>query len=142
MVAQPGLRGGDEFGERWHEGGMLGNKQNVFDDLYASAEWLIVRVTPATSGWWRLVATTVACWLAQPRRSARICSAASCSVPLLDMVRYHKFRIARYWIPEYGDPDKAADFALAAPLFAVPQRSRWREHANDAGDRWRKRYPR
>jgi hypothetical protein len=42
--------------------------------------------------------------LAQPRRSARdLFSGIVCSVPLLDMVRYHKFRIARYWIPEYGD---------------------------------------
>jgi prolyl oligopeptidase len=41
VVAQPGLRGGDEYGESWHEGGMRGNKQNVFDDFYASAEWLI-----------------------------------------------------------------------------------------------------
>ncbi len=112
VVAQPGLRGGDEYGESWHEGGMNGNKQNVFDDLYASAEWLIKEGYTKPS---RLVA------FGGSNGGLLVGAAATqrpdlfkgivCSVPLLDMVRYHKFRIARYWIPEYGDPDKAADFA-------------------------------
>ncbi|MCZ2135417.1 MAG: prolyl oligopeptidase family serine peptidase [Burkholderiales bacterium] len=112
VVAQPGLRGGDEFGERWHEGGMLGNKQNVFDDFYASAEWLISQGYTQSK---RLVA------FGGSNGGLLVGAAATqrpdlfhgivCSVPLLDMVRYHKFRIARYWIPEYGDPDRAADFA-------------------------------
>lgn len=112
VVAQPGLRGGDEYGESWHEGGMNGNKQNVFDDFYASAEWLIKEGYTRSS---RLVA------FGGSNGGLLVGAAATqrpdlfkgivCSVPLLDMVRYHKFRIARYWIPEYGDPDKAADFA-------------------------------
>jgi prolyl oligopeptidase len=112
VVAQPGLRGGNEYGEAWHEGGMRGNKQNVFDDLYASAEWLIRAGYTKSS---RLVA------FGGSNGGLLVGAAATqrpdlfkgivCSVPLLDMVRYHKFRIARYWIPEYGDPDKAADFA-------------------------------
>ena len=112
VVAQPGLRGGDEYGESWHEGGMNGNKQNVFDDLYASAEWLIKEGYTKSS---KLVA------FGGSNGGLLVGAAATqrpdlfkgivCSVPLLDMVRYHKFRIARYWIPEYGDPDKAADFA-------------------------------
>lgn len=112
VVAQPGLRGGDEYGEAWHEGGMNGNKQNVFDDLYASAEWLIKEGYTKSS---KLVA------FGGSNGGLLVGAAATqrpdlfkgivCSVPLLDMVRYHKFRIARYWIPEYGDPDKAADFA-------------------------------
>ena len=112
VVAQPGLRGGNEYGEAWHEGGMLGNKQNVFDDFYASAEWLIKEgythskklVAFGGSNGGLLVG-------AAATQRPDLFKAIVCSVPLLDMVRYHKFRIARYWIPEYGDPDKAADFA-------------------------------
>ncbi len=112
IVAQPGLRGGNEYGEAWHEGGMLGNKQNVFDDFYASAEWLIKEgytnskklVAFGGSNGGLLVG-------AAATQRPDLFKAIVCSVPLLDMVRYHKFRIARYWIPEYGDPDKAADFA-------------------------------
>jgi len=112
IVAQPGLRGGDEYGEAWHEGGMFGNKQNVFDDFYASAEWLIKEGYTRSS---RLVAFGgsnggLLVGAAATQRPD-LFNGIVCSVPLLDMVRYHKFRIARYWIPEYGDPDKAADFA-------------------------------
>jgi prolyl oligopeptidase len=111
VVAQPGLRGGDEYGEAWHRGGMLGNKQNVFDDFYAAAEYLIKAGYTQPS---KLVA------FGGSNGGLLVGAAATqrpdlfkgivCSVPLLDMVRYHKFRIARYWIPEYGDPDKADDF--------------------------------
>ena len=112
VVAQPGLRGGNEYGEAWHEGGMLGNKQNVFDDLYASAEWLIKEgytnskklIAFGGSNGGLLVG-------AAATQRPELFKAIVCTVPLLDMVRYHKFRIARDWIPEYGDPDKAADFA-------------------------------
>ncbi len=112
VVAQPGLRGGNEYGEAWHEGGMLGKKQNVFDDFYASAEWLIKEgytnskklVAFGGSNGGLLVG-------AAATQRPDLFKGIVCSVPLLDMVRYHKFRIARYWIPEYGDPDKAADFA-------------------------------
>jgi prolyl oligopeptidase len=112
VVAQPGLRGGDEYGESWHEGGMLGNKQNVFDDFYASAEWLIKEGYTRPS---RMVAFGgsnggLLVGAAATQRPD-LFNGIICSVPLLDMVRYHKFRIARYWIPEYGDPEKAADFA-------------------------------
>jgi len=111
VVAQPGLRGGDEYGEAWHEGGMRGNKQNVFDDFYAAAEYLIKEGYTKPS---RLIA------FGGSNGGLLVGAAATqrpdlfkgivCSVPLLDMVRYHKFRIARYWIPEYGDPEKTDDF--------------------------------
>jgi prolyl oligopeptidase len=111
VVAQPGLRGGDEYGEAWHEGGMRGNKQNVFDDFYAAAEYLIKAryTTPAKmvayggSNGGLLVG-------AAATQRPDLFKGIVCAVPLLDMVRYHKFRIARYWIPEYGDPDKSDDF--------------------------------
>ena len=111
VVAQPGLRGGDEYGEAWHQGGMRGNKQNVFDDFYAAAEYLIKEGYTKPS---KLVA------FGGSNGGLLVGAAATqrpdlfkgivCTVPLLDMVRYHKFRIARYWIPEYGDPDKTDDF--------------------------------
>jgi len=111
VVAQPGLRGGDEYGEAWHEGGMRGNKQNVFDDFYAAAEYLIQEGYTKPS---KLIA------FGGSNGGLLVGAAATqrpdlfrgivCSVPLLDMVRYHKFRIARYWIPEYGDPEKTDDF--------------------------------
>ena len=111
VVAQPGLRGGDEYGEAWHEGGMRGNKQNVFDDFYAAAEYLIKEGYTKPS---KLVAFGgsnggLLVGAAATQRPD-LFKAIVCSVPLLDMVRYHKFRIARYWIPEYGDPDKTDDF--------------------------------
>ncbi len=55
-----------------------------------------------------------------------LCRAAVCAVPLLDMVRYHHFLIARLWIPEYGDPDVADEFAWLVRVLAVPPRRRRR----------------
>jgi prolyl oligopeptidase len=112
VYADVGLRGGDEFGRAWHRAGMLGNKQNVYDDFYSAAEWLVKNGYTTSK---KMVAyggsngglLTGAAATQRPELFNGIIS----SVPLLDMVRYHKFRIARYWIPEYGDPDKAEDFA-------------------------------
>ncbi len=112
IYADVGLRGGDEFGRAWHGAGRLGNKQNVYDDFYAAAEWLVKEGYTSSK---KMVAyggsngglLTGAAATQRPELFNGIIS----SVPLLDMVRYHKFRIARYWIPEYGDPDKAADFS-------------------------------
>jgi prolyl oligopeptidase len=100
------LRGGGEYGESWHRAGMLGNKQNVFDDFIAAATWLIAeRVTAAD----RLAISggsngglLVGAALTQRPELFR---AVICGVPLLDMLRYHLFRIAALWIPEYGSPD-------------------------------------
>jgi prolyl oligopeptidase len=112
VFANVGLRGGDEFGRSWHRAGMLGQKQNVYDDFYAAAEWIVKEGYTSSK---KMVAfggsngglLTGAAATQRPELFNAIIS----SVPLLDMVRYHKFKIARYWIPEYGDPDKAADFA-------------------------------
>ena len=112
VVAIPNLRGGGEYGESWHQGGMLGRKQNTFDDFIAAAEWLV------TSGW------------TSPRQLAiqggsnggllmgavltqrpELFRAVVVQVPLLDMLRYHRFLIARLWIPEYGSADDPEQFA-------------------------------
>jgi prolyl oligopeptidase len=100
------LRGGGEYGEAWHRAGMLANKQNVFDDFIAAATWLIDRrVTSAD----RLAISgrsngglLVGAALTQRPELFR---AVVCGVPLLDMLRYHLFRIAALWVPEYGSPD-------------------------------------
>jgi prolyl oligopeptidase len=111
VFVDAGVRGGDEYGEKWHEQGMLERKQHTFDDTIAVAEWLIAQrytkpaklaVEGGSNG-----GLTVGAVITQRPDLFR---AAICQVPLLDMVRYHKFLIARYWIPEYGDPDKDADF--------------------------------
>lgn len=111
VYAEVGLRGGDEFGEKWHEDGMLHRKQNTFDDFIAAAEYLIKEGYTNTdklameggSNGGLLVGAVLT-------QRPDLFKTAICVVPLLDMIRYHKFLIARYWIPEYGDPDKKEDF--------------------------------
>ncbi len=110
------LRGGGEYGEEWHRAGMLERKQNVFDDFIASAQWLIdngvtqprrLAISGGSNG-----GLLVGAALTQRPDLFR---AVVCKVPLLDMLRYHKFRIAQLWIPEYGSPDdpKAARWLAA-----------------------------
>ncbi len=112
VLLEPGIRGGDEYGEKWHEGGMLGNKQNCFDDFIAAAEWAIkekytnknkLAITGGSNGGLLMGAMVT--------QRPDLFKAVVCAVPLLDMVRYDKFLIARYWIPEYGTADNETDFA-------------------------------
>jgi prolyl oligopeptidase len=111
VVAVPNIRGGGEYGESWHQAGMLGNKQNSFDDFLCAAEWLIrERYTRPE----RLAAAggsngglLVGSALTQRPDLFR---AVLVQVPLLDMLRYHRFLIARLWIPEYGTADDPAQF--------------------------------
>ena len=105
------LRGGAEYGEAWHEAGMLGKKQNVFDDFIAVAEYLIrEQITSpaklAISGRSNGGLLTSAVVTQRPELFRAVVS----GVPLTDMIRYHKFRIAQLWIPEYGSSDDAAAF--------------------------------
>ena len=112
VLLEPGIRGGDEYGEKWHEGGMLQNKQNCFDDFIAAAEWAIKEkytnknklVTSGGSNGGLLMGAMVT-------QRPDLFKAVLCAVPLLDMIRYQKFLIARYWIPEYGTSDNKTDFA-------------------------------
>ncbi len=112
VVAVPNLRGGGEYGEDWHKAGMLDKKQNVFDDFIAAAEWLIANkytspkrlVIQGGSNGGLLIGAAVT-------QRPDLFRAAVCQVPLLDMLRYHHFRIAKLWIPEYGDPDDPKAFA-------------------------------
>jgi prolyl oligopeptidase len=111
VFALPNLRGGGEFGEEWHRAGMLDRKQNVFDDFIAAAEWLVANRYTSPS---RLALSgasngglLVGAALTQ---RPDLFGAVVCSYPLLDMVRYHKFLVAGYWVPEYGSSDDAAQF--------------------------------
>lgn len=105
------LRGGGEFGEKWHRAGMLENKQNVFDDFIAAAEYLIEsgytnRQRLAISGGSNGGLLVGAAFTQRPD----LFRAVICSVPLLDMVRYHKFLVARFWVPEYGSSEDPKQF--------------------------------
>ena len=111
VYAVPNLRGGGEYGKAWHEAGMLGNKQNVFDDFVAAAEFLIAEgyTNPqrlAISGGSNGGLLTGAALTQRPD----LFSAVVCRVPLLDMLRYHQFLMAKYWVPEYGDPEDPVAF--------------------------------
>src|SRR5690606_12298173 len=111
VYVNAGIRGGDEYGEKWHNDGMLKRKQNTFDDFISVAEYLINQKYTSKeklavmdgSNDGLLIGSVIT-------QRPDLFKAAICSVPLLDMIRYHKFLIARYWIPEYGDPDNKEDF--------------------------------
>ena len=105
------LRGGGEYGEEWHQAGMLARKQNVFDDYISAAEYLVhegytkperLAIRGGSNGG-LLVGAAVT-------QRPDLFRAAICAVPLLDMVRYHLFGSGRTWIPEYGTAEDAAQF--------------------------------
>ncbi len=111
VYAVPNLRGGGEFGEKWHKAGMREKKQNVFDDFISAAEWLI------ESGYTRPDKLAIAGGSnggllvgAAMTQRPELYGAVVCSYPLLDMVRYQKFLVARFWVPEYGSSDDAEQF--------------------------------
>lgn len=112
VYAVANLRGGGEFGEAWHQAGMLGQKQNVFDDMIAAAEFLVAQGYTAHE---RLAISggsngglLVGAVLTQRPDLVR---AVVCSYPLLDMLRYHRFLVARFWAPEYGTSENPEQFA-------------------------------
>jgi prolyl oligopeptidase len=111
IVAVPNLRGGGEYGESLHQDGMLERKQHTFDDCIAAAEWLVgarwtsaSRLAVAGGSNGGLLAGAVLTQRPDLFRAVVI------QVPLLDMLRYHRFLIARLWIPEYGSADEPGQF--------------------------------
>jgi prolyl oligopeptidase len=110
-IAVANLRGGGEYGDAWHRAGMRERKQNVFDDFIAAAEWLessgrAARGRVAIEGGSNGGLLVAACLVQRPD----LFGAAICRVPVADMLRYHRFTVGRFWIPEYGCADDAADF--------------------------------
>ncbi len=111
VVAVPNLRGGGEYGEGWHQAGMLAHKQNSFDDFIAAAEYLIregytrperLAVAGGSNGGLLMGAVLT--------QRPELFRAVVIQVPLLDMLRYHRFLIARLWIPEYGSAEDPEQF--------------------------------
>ncbi|MVT07955.1 prolyl oligopeptidase family serine peptidase [Chitinophaga tropicalis] len=111
IYAQPNLRGGNEYGEAWHRGGMRGNKQNVFDDFIAATEYLIrekytqparIAITGVSTG----AVMVGACINQRPE----LFKAAIPVVGAMDMLRYHKFTIGSTWAEEYGTSDNKEQF--------------------------------
>ena len=111
VYALPNLRGGGEYGEEWHRDGMLARKQHTFDDFIAAANYLI------GAGWTRparlaILGGSNGGLLVGAALTQRpdLFRAAVCAVPLLDMLRYHRFLIARLWITEYGSAEDAEQY--------------------------------
>jgi prolyl oligopeptidase len=112
VYAMPNLRGGGEFGEDWHEAGMLLKKQNVFDDFIAAGEYLIsagytnskrLAMAGGSNGGLLVGATMT--------QRPELAAVAFPAVGVMDMLRYHQFTIGWGWIPEYGCADSSkADF--------------------------------
>src|SRR5580693_9507346 len=111
IYAVANLRGGAEFGEDWHRAGMLDKKQNVFDDMIAAAGYLIsekytrpdrLAIQGGSNGGLLMGAMIT--------QRPDLFRAVVCQVPLLDMLRYQNFQIAKLWIPEYGTSDDPKQF--------------------------------
>lgn len=114
------LRGGDEYGDAWHAAGSLGNKQNVYDDFIAAADTLVTQglasrdrlaIAGGSNGGLLVAAVT--------NQRPDLCRAVLCSVPLTDMLRYHRFQYAKIWTKEYGDPDVEAEYRWIRPYSPV-----------------------
>jgi prolyl oligopeptidase len=111
IFAMANLRGGAEFGEDWHRAGMLEKKQNVFDDFIAAAEYLQkegytdkehLAIRGGSNGGLLMGAMIT--------QRPDLFRAVICQVPLLDMLRYQNFQIAKLWIPEYGSSEDPKQF--------------------------------
>ena len=111
LYAVANIRGGSEFGEEWHQAGMFGHKQNVFNDFIAAADWLIQNhyTSPeklAIQGMSNGGLLVTAALTQRPD----LFRAVVVRYPLVDMIRYQKFSIAGWWVSEYGSSDDPQQF--------------------------------
>ncbi len=111
FYAQPNLRGGGEYGENWHKGGMFEKKQNVFDDFFAAAEYLIAnKYTTAERLAIRGRSNGGLLMGAAMTQRPDLFGAIWCGYPLLDMIRFQNFLVGRWWTTEYGSAENAQQF--------------------------------
>ncbi len=109
--ALPNLRGGNEYGEHWHEQGMFEKKQNVFDDFYAAAEYLIANKYTSPEHFAIMGGSNGGLLMgAAITQRPDLFSAVDCAYPLLDMLRYQKFEEGALWTTEYGSADNESQF--------------------------------
>ena len=121
VFAVANLRGGSEEGEEWHRAGMLANKQNVFDDFHAAADFLVAEGIASTVGCYGGSNGGLLVGAALTQRPDRF-AAVVCSAPLLDMVRYEQFGLGPNWSGEYGsaaDPEQLGWLLAYSPYHRV-----------------------
>jgi prolyl oligopeptidase len=138
VYAIANIRGGGEFGQAWHHAGRKDKKQNVYDDFIAAGEALIdwnitskekLAIKGGSNGGLLVGAVSM--------QRPDLFRAVICAVPLLDMIRYHNFEIARLWIPEYGsaeDPKQFKTLYAYSPYHHVKEGMRYPSMLIKTGD--------
>ncbi|MEH6702222.1 prolyl oligopeptidase family serine peptidase [Parasphingorhabdus sp.] len=111
VFASANLRGGGEYGKEWHDAGRLQNKQNVFDDFIAAGEYLLTMGVTSQNGL-AIEGRSNGGMLIGAVMNQRpdLFTAGHAAVGVMDMLRFDRFTAGRYWVDDYGYPDKEQDF--------------------------------